>query len=76
MRWLNVYIGDSPLHEGRATFRLGDGWDALNADALRAGVSDPAAQDRFLPGQRLADDAGEESRGRLVRLARPHHDRG
>ena len=26
-------------------------------------------------GQRLADDAGEESRRRLVGLARPHHDR-
>ena len=25
-------------------------------------------------GQRLADDAGEETRSRLVRLARPHHD--
>ena len=28
----------------------------------------------FHAGQRLADDAGEESRCRLVRLARPHHD--
>ena len=44
---LNVYIGDSPLHDGRATFRLGAGWDALNAEAARAGVADPAAQDRY-----------------------------
>src|SRR6185437_7880480 len=29
-------------------------------------------QDRLLPGERLADDAGEETRGRLVRLARAH----
>jgi tetratricopeptide (TPR) repeat protein len=44
---LNAYIGDSPQHDGRATFRLGAGWDALNAEAPRAGVTDPAAQDRY-----------------------------
>ena len=44
---LNVYIGDSPLHDGRATFRLGAGWDALNSEAMRAGIADPAAQDRY-----------------------------
>jgi Flp pilus assembly protein TadD len=44
---LNVYIGDSPLHSGRPTFRLGAGWDALNAEAARAGISDPALQDRY-----------------------------
>src|SRR5262245_31489962 len=31
-------------------------------------------QDRFLAGERLADDAGEEARRRLVRLARAHAD--
>lgn len=44
---LNVYIGNSPLHDGRATFRLGAGWDALNSEARRAGVKDPVAQDRY-----------------------------
>ena len=44
---LNVYIGNSPLHDGRATFRLGSGWDALNSEAPRAGIADPAAQDRY-----------------------------
>jgi hypothetical protein len=44
---LNVYIGNSPLHDGRATFRLGAGWDALNSEAPRAGISDPVAQDRY-----------------------------
>ncbi len=44
---LNVYIGNSPLHDGRATFRLGKGWDALNSEAMRAGITDPAAQDRY-----------------------------
>jgi tetratricopeptide (TPR) repeat protein len=44
---LNFYIGNSPLHDGRATFRLGAGWDALNSEAPRAGISDPAAQDRY-----------------------------
>jgi tetratricopeptide (TPR) repeat protein len=44
---LNAYIGDSPRHDGRATFRLGAGWDTLNAEAPRAGISDPAAQDRY-----------------------------
>jgi Flp pilus assembly protein TadD len=44
---LNVYIGNSPLHDGRATFRLGKGWDALNSEAMRSGITDPAAQDRY-----------------------------
>jgi tetratricopeptide (TPR) repeat protein len=44
---LNVYIGNSPLHDGRATFRLGGGWDALNSEATRAGRSDAAAQDLY-----------------------------
>src|SRR5262249_21889794 len=30
----------------------------------------------FQTGERFADDPGKESRGRLVRLARPHHDAG
>jgi tetratricopeptide (TPR) repeat protein len=44
---LNAYIGNSPEHDGRATFRLGAGWDALNAEAARSGLADPAAQDRY-----------------------------
>ena len=44
---LNFYIGNSPLHNGRPVFRLGAGWDALNSEAERAGLSDPAAQDRY-----------------------------
>ena len=44
---LNAYIGNSPLHDGRATFRLGAGWDALNAEAARAGIADATAQDRY-----------------------------
>ncbi len=44
---LNAYIGNSPSHDGRATFRLGAGWDALNTEAARAGVRDPSAQDRY-----------------------------
>jgi Flp pilus assembly protein TadD len=44
---MNVYIGNSPLQAGRGVFRLGAGWDALNAEASRAGVSDPMAQDRY-----------------------------
>jgi tetratricopeptide (TPR) repeat protein len=44
---LNAYIGNSPLHDGRATFRIGAGWDALNSEAPRAGIADPVAQDRY-----------------------------
>jgi Tfp pilus assembly protein PilF len=44
---VNFYVGNSPLHDGRGTFRLGGGWDALNTEASRAGISDPAAQDRY-----------------------------
>jgi len=44
---LNFYIGNSPLHNGRPVFRLGAGWDALNSEAERAGVTGQAAQDRY-----------------------------
>jgi Flp pilus assembly protein TadD len=44
---LNMYIGNSPLHSGKAEFRLGAGWDALNALARRSGAGDPIAQDRY-----------------------------
>ncbi|HWF83862.1 MAG TPA: tetratricopeptide repeat protein [Vicinamibacterales bacterium] len=44
---LNVYIGNSPLHGGKAEFRLGAGWDALNSLARRSGADDPGAQDRY-----------------------------
>ena len=52
---VNVYIGDSPLHDGRATFRLGRGWDALNAEAARAGITDPSQQDRFYIAKTLTE---------------------
>jgi Flp pilus assembly protein TadD len=44
---LNFYVGNSPIHNGRPIFRLGAGWEALNSEALRAGASEPAAQDRY-----------------------------
>lgn len=52
---LNFYIGNSPLHTGRATFRLGAGWDALNSEASRRGIGDPAAQDRYYLTKTLAE---------------------
>jgi tetratricopeptide (TPR) repeat protein len=54
---LNVYIGNSPLHDGRATFRIGKGWDALNSEAMRAGVTDPSAQDRYYLRKTFAEIA-------------------
>ncbi len=44
---LNVYIGNSPLHSGKAEFRLGAGWAALDSLARRSGADDPVAQDRY-----------------------------
>jgi tetratricopeptide (TPR) repeat protein len=52
---LNFYIGNSPLHAGRSVLRLGAGWDALNAEASRAGIADPAAQDRYYVAKTLAE---------------------
>ena len=52
---LNFYIGNSPLHTGRATFRVGGGWDALNSEASRAGLSDPSAQDRYYISKTLGE---------------------
>ena len=52
---LNFYIGNSPLHDGRATFRLGAGWDALNSEAPRAGIRDPVAQDRYYVAKALGE---------------------
>jgi tetratricopeptide (TPR) repeat protein len=63
---LNAYIGNSPLHDGRATFRLGSGWDALNAEAPLAGVSDPAAQDRYYLKKTWQEI--EDYPGRFVKL--------
>jgi len=59
---LNAYIGDSPRHDGRATFRLGAGWDTLNAEAPRAGISDPAAQDRYYLAKTWAEIRHEPAR--------------
>ncbi len=63
---LNFYIGNSPLHDGRATFRLGSGWDALNSEAPRAGISDPVAQDRYYVSKALEEIA--RYRWRFARL--------
>ena len=52
---VNFYIGNSPLHAGRSVFRLGAGWDGLNAEASRAGIVDPAAQDRYYVAKTLAE---------------------
>lgn len=56
---LNAYIGNSPLHDGRPTFRLGAGWDALNSEAPRSGIADAAAQDRYYL-EKVAREIGAE----------------
>jgi tetratricopeptide (TPR) repeat protein len=66
---LNVYIGNSPLHDGRATFRLGGGWDALNSEALRAGIVDPRAQDRYYL-TKTAREIADRPAGYLKLIAR------
>jgi tetratricopeptide (TPR) repeat protein len=52
---LNFYIGNSPLHTGRASFRPGAGWDALNAEAFRAGITDAVSQDRYYVAKTLRE---------------------
>jgi Flp pilus assembly protein TadD len=52
---MNFYIGNSPRHTGRPTFRLGAGWDALNSEASRAGIADPASQDRYYVTKTLTE---------------------
>jgi len=52
---LNVYIGNSPRQTGRPTFRLGGGWDVLNAEPWRAGITDPSAQDRYYLKKTLSE---------------------
>jgi Flp pilus assembly protein TadD len=64
---LNFYIGNSPLHSGRPTFRLGAGWDTLNAEAARAGIADPAGQDRYYLSKTLREI--EQHPVAFVRLA-------
>jgi tetratricopeptide (TPR) repeat protein len=44
---LNYYIGNSPSGSGTAAYRLGAGWEQLWGEAWRAGVLNPAAQDRY-----------------------------
>jgi 4-amino-4-deoxy-L-arabinose transferase-like glycosyltransferase len=64
---LNFYIGNSPLHSGRPTFRLGAGWDTLNAEAARAGIANPAGQDRYYVAKTLREI--EQHPVAFVRLA-------
>lgn len=52
---LNIYIGNSPMHTGRPTFRLGGEWDKLNAEPFQAGVAEPAAQDRYFVAKTFAE---------------------
>lgn len=52
---LNLYIGNSPLHSGLPSFRLGRGWDALDSEAYRHGIVDPAAQDRYYVARTLGE---------------------
>jgi tetratricopeptide (TPR) repeat protein len=52
---LNFYIGNSPLHNGRAVYRVGRGWDAVTSEALRAGITDPPKQDRYYIGKTLRE---------------------
>jgi tetratricopeptide (TPR) repeat protein len=56
---LNAYIGNSPMYDGRATFRLGSGWDRLNAEATRAGAAEPMAQDRYYLAKLRREIAGD-----------------
>jgi Flp pilus assembly protein TadD len=52
---LNFYIGNSPMSSGRPTFRLGAGWDGLNAEASRAGIADPVKQDWYYVEKTFAE---------------------
>jgi cytochrome c-type biogenesis protein CcmH/NrfG len=52
---LNFYIGNSPAHTGLPSFRLGAGWDGLNAAARRAGATDPLAEDRWYVRKTLGE---------------------
>jgi Flp pilus assembly protein TadD len=63
---LNFYIGNSPLHNGRPVFRLGAGWDALNSEAERAGLTDRTAQDRYYIRKTFGEIAARP--GAYVRL--------
>lgn len=48
------YIGNHPDGDGLPSPRLGRGWELLVSEAARAGLSDPAAQDRYYLDKALA----------------------
>jgi Flp pilus assembly protein TadD len=52
---MNFYIGNSPTHSGKPTYRLGAGWDALQSEASRAGIADPAGWDDYYVGKTTAE---------------------
>jgi hypothetical protein len=52
---VNVYIGNSPLHDGTAWARPGGEWDLMRGMAWRAGVRGAAAEDRFYVRQTLRE---------------------
>lgn len=66
---LNLYIGDSPTHSGRPTFRPGGKWEELNSEPLRAGVLDPVKQDRYFVKKALVE-IGEHPSAFVVLLGR------
>jgi len=48
------YIGNHPGGDGLPSPRLGRGWEQIETEALRAGIQDPAAQDRYYRAKALS----------------------
>jgi tetratricopeptide (TPR) repeat protein len=60
------YIGNHPDGDGLPSPRIGRGWEEIETEALRAGIEDPAAQDRYYRTRALA--AMRERPGDSLRL--------
>lgn len=52
---MNVYIGNSPLHDGTAWARPGGAWDSLRGMPWRAGVRGAANEDRYFLAQTVRE---------------------
>ncbi len=52
---MNVYIGNSPRHDGTAWARPGGTWDWLRGEPWRAGVRGAAAEDQYYIGKTIEE---------------------
>ena len=64
---MNIYLGDSPLRDGKASARPGAEWERIEPEAARAGAMSVAAEDRYFVRKTMSEiDAHPGAFARLI----------